>query len=63
MAIKTGDIQFAGEHGYLAQPEGASRGGVVLPTTIYGVNRITLPQVIGFLRATLRGPFHGVHPT
>jgi carboxymethylenebutenolidase len=40
MTIKSGDVQFGGESGYLAQPEGGSKAGVVLLTTIYGVNRI-----------------------
>jgi carboxymethylenebutenolidase len=44
MSIKTQDIARDGLYGYLAQPETAGKGGVLIVPTIFGVN----PFVRGF---------------
>jgi dienelactone hydrolase len=38
MPIKTQDIARDGLHGYLAQPETAGKGSVLIMPTIFGVN-------------------------
>ena len=38
MSIKTQDIARDGLHGYLAQPETAGKGSVLIMPTIFGVN-------------------------
>lgn len=37
--MKTREVEYKGERGYLAQPDGGSKSGVLLLTTIYGVNK------------------------